>query len=176
MRSVIRKPNIKKSISSRTTGRVTRTVRKISDPTYGKKGIGYIKNPKKALYNEFYNATSYGLKDISNSGKSEKSNLSQYRKPSTSDTYYITNNNLSDFVRECPQVVEIIHSCYIKRLLLGIVLLLIALLCIFFFASSSTLFLIGIIFIGISIYLFYQANQYRCAYKDAKKQLYKINL
>ena len=50
MKVGIRKPSIKKSFKARTTGRVKRTLKSSIDPTYGKKGVGYIKNPKKAIY------------------------------------------------------------------------------------------------------------------------------
>lgn len=64
MKFGFRKPSIKKSIKARTTGRIKRTVKKNINPFYGKKGIGFIKNPKKAIYNKVYNKTSFGLRDI----------------------------------------------------------------------------------------------------------------
>ncbi|MPL91663.1 hypothetical protein SDC9_37739 [bioreactor metagenome] len=63
-RSVIRKPSVKKSISARTTGRAKRTVKKAIIPGYGKKGMGWITNPKKAAYNKVYNKTSFSIFDI----------------------------------------------------------------------------------------------------------------
>lgn len=48
-----RKPSIKKSISSRTTGRISRSVNKAVNPIYGKKGAGIINDPKK-LYTTKY--------------------------------------------------------------------------------------------------------------------------
>lgn len=53
-----RTPSFKKSFSSRTVGRVSRTVRRSIDPTYGKKGFGAIKNPSKSAYNYVYHKTS----------------------------------------------------------------------------------------------------------------------
>ena len=47
MKLGIRKPNIKKSIKARTTGKVKRMAKKAINPLYGKKGMGYINNPKK---------------------------------------------------------------------------------------------------------------------------------
>ena len=49
-----RKPSVSKSISSRTTGRVTRTVKSTYVPNYGRKGNGYITNPRRACYNKVY--------------------------------------------------------------------------------------------------------------------------
>ena len=59
-----RKPSIKKSISARTTGRVTRSIKKSVNPTYGKKGMGWVNDPKKATYNKIYNKTSFGLGEV----------------------------------------------------------------------------------------------------------------
>lgn len=66
MKVGFRKPNIKKSIKARTTSKVKRKMKKAVNPFYGKKGMGYIKNPKKAVYNKVYNKTTFGLSDISN--------------------------------------------------------------------------------------------------------------
>lgn len=52
-----RKPSYKKSFSSRTYGRSTRRIRSAYKCNYGKRGNGYITNPKKASYNYVYNRT-----------------------------------------------------------------------------------------------------------------------
>lgn len=64
MKVGIRKPSIKKTISARTTGKAKRAIKKALIPGYGKKGTGWIKNPKKAAYNKIYNKTTFGLKDL----------------------------------------------------------------------------------------------------------------
>ena len=51
MKFGMRKPSIKKSLKARTTGKAKRAVKKAVIPGYGKKGSGWIKNPKKAAYN-----------------------------------------------------------------------------------------------------------------------------
>lgn len=61
MRSIIRKPSIKKSIKARTTGRIKREIKSTVNPLYGKKGIDYITDPKKVVYNKVYNKTSVSL-------------------------------------------------------------------------------------------------------------------
>lgn len=63
MKVGIRKPSIKKSISARTTGKVKRKLKRVANPFYGKKGMGWIKNPKKALSNKFYRKTTVSAKD-----------------------------------------------------------------------------------------------------------------
>lgn len=64
MKIGIRKPSLKKSIKARTTGKLKRAVKKSVNPLYGKKGMGYINNPKKAVYNKIYNKTTIGVSDI----------------------------------------------------------------------------------------------------------------
>lgn len=64
MKFGIRTPSLKRSISARTTGRAKRAVKKALIPGYGKKGVGWIKNPKKAAYNKVYNKTSIGVFDL----------------------------------------------------------------------------------------------------------------
>ncbi|ABG84883.1 hypothetical protein ABE450_001062 [Clostridium perfringens] len=58
-----RKPSLKKSVKSRTTGKVKRQVKKSINPTYGKKGMGWVNDPKKAAYNKVYNKTSFDAMD-----------------------------------------------------------------------------------------------------------------
>ena len=64
MKFGIRKPSKKKSISARTTGRLNRAVKKAIIPGYGKKGMGWITNPKKAVYNKIYRKTSFSIWDL----------------------------------------------------------------------------------------------------------------
>lgn len=59
-----RKPSLKRSIKARTTGKAKRAVKKALIPGYGKKGTGWLKNPKKAAYNKVYKKTSFSLKDL----------------------------------------------------------------------------------------------------------------
>lgn len=64
MKFGIRKPNIKNSIKARTKGRAKRMVKKAANPLYGKKGMGFINNPKKAVYNKVYHKTSISAFDV----------------------------------------------------------------------------------------------------------------
>ena len=61
MKFGIRKPSWKKSLAARTTGRAKRAVKRAIIPGYGRKGMGWIKNPKKAAYNKIYRKTSVSL-------------------------------------------------------------------------------------------------------------------
>jgi hypothetical protein len=64
MKFGMRKPSFKKSFKARTTGRAKRAVKRALIPGYGKKGMGWIKNPKKAAYNKAYNKTTFSLTDL----------------------------------------------------------------------------------------------------------------
>lgn len=64
MKTGIRKPNVKKSISARTTGKVKRAVKKSVNPLYGKKGAGFVKDPAKSVKNSIYHKTTIGVSDI----------------------------------------------------------------------------------------------------------------
>ena len=64
MKIGVRKPDLKKSIKARTTGRIKRAAKRSINPLYGKNGIGYIKNPKKAIYNKVYRKASINAFDL----------------------------------------------------------------------------------------------------------------
>ena len=64
MKVGFRTPSLKKSISARTTGRLNRAIKRAIVPGYGKKGIGMISDPQKALYNKIYKKTTIGISDI----------------------------------------------------------------------------------------------------------------
>lgn len=54
MKVGLRTPSLSKSVKARTTGRMKRSIKSSFDPTYGKKGVGYIKNPERAVKNHIY--------------------------------------------------------------------------------------------------------------------------
>lgn len=70
MKIGVRTPSLKKSLKARTTGRLNRTLKKSVNPLYGKKGMGYIKNPEKAIYNKVYHkVTVDSLKPLKNGNR-----------------------------------------------------------------------------------------------------------
>lgn len=60
----MRKPSIKKMIKARTTARVKRAVKRAMIPGYGKRGTGYIKDPKRAMRNAAYRRRTFSVWDI----------------------------------------------------------------------------------------------------------------
>lgn len=63
MKTGIRTPSLKKSIKARTTAQLKRKIKRALIPGYGKKGMGWIRDPKRALYNKIYHKTTVSLKD-----------------------------------------------------------------------------------------------------------------
>ena len=61
MKFGIRIPSLKKSFKARTTGRAKRAIKKSTIPGYGKKGMGWVKNPKRAAYNKVYKKTTFSI-------------------------------------------------------------------------------------------------------------------
>ena len=64
MKIGMRKPSLKKSLRARTTGKVKRKIKKSVNPLYGKKGMGFVKNPKKSIKNKVYNKTTFSWKKL----------------------------------------------------------------------------------------------------------------
>ncbi|MBQ9599854.1 MAG: hypothetical protein IJR33_08625 [Clostridia bacterium] len=64
MKFGMRTPSFKKSFKARTTGRAKRAVKKSINPFYGKKGMGYVRSPKKAIYNKIYKKTTFSVFDL----------------------------------------------------------------------------------------------------------------
>jgi hypothetical protein len=60
-----RTPSFNKSFSARTTGRATRSIKRACNPYYGKKGSGWVNDPKRAAYNHLYNKTTQSVHDHS---------------------------------------------------------------------------------------------------------------
>lgn len=61
MKIGMRKPNLKKSFKARTTGKYKRKAKKAVNPFYGKKGIGFLKNPKRSVKNKVYRKTTFSF-------------------------------------------------------------------------------------------------------------------
>ena len=64
MKFGMRKPSFKKSFKARTTGRAKRAIKRALIPGYGKKGMGWIRNPKKAMHNKIYRKTTFSIFDL----------------------------------------------------------------------------------------------------------------
>lgn len=74
MKIGMRKPSLTRSLKARTTSKWKRQAKKAIIPGYGKKGMGWVKNPKKAMYNKVYHKTTFGLSDLFKSSKERAKN------------------------------------------------------------------------------------------------------
>lgn len=90
MKVGVRKPSIKKSFKARTTGRAKRAIKSSVNPLYGKKGMGWIKNPERAAKNAIYKRTTVGVSDIA--GKALGSGHS------SSSSKEVVNSGIPNFV------------------------------------------------------------------------------
>ena len=61
MKLGMRKPSLKKYFKARTTGKAKKAIKKATIPGYGKKGMGWVKNPKRAAYNKVYKKTTFSI-------------------------------------------------------------------------------------------------------------------
>ncbi len=55
---------IKKVLESENNRQSQTCRKKATIPGYGKKGVGWIKNPKKAAYNKVYKKTTFSIMDV----------------------------------------------------------------------------------------------------------------
>lgn len=64
MKIGIRTPSIEKKVKARTTGRVKRAAKGAINPFYGKAGMGYIKDPERAIKNKIYHKVTVDPLDL----------------------------------------------------------------------------------------------------------------
>lgn len=64
MKIGIRTPSVKKTLKARTTGTLKRKMKSSIDPIYGEEGMGYAKNPKKAVKNKVYKKATKSIWDM----------------------------------------------------------------------------------------------------------------
>lgn len=64
MKFGMRKPSLTRSLKVRTTGRAKRAVKKAVIPGYGKKGMGFMKNPSRSVKNAVYKRTTFSFWDL----------------------------------------------------------------------------------------------------------------
>ena len=64
MKFGMRKPSLTRSLKARTTGRAKRAIKRAVIPGYGRKGMGFIKNPKRSVKNSIYKKTTFNVWDL----------------------------------------------------------------------------------------------------------------
>lgn len=64
MKFGMRRPSFKKRFRAKTIGSFKRSIKKLINPFYGKRGVGFIKNPKKSMKNKIYHKTTFSIWDL----------------------------------------------------------------------------------------------------------------
>lgn len=64
MKIGMRTPSLMRSMRAMTTGRAKRAVKRALIPGYGRRGMGWIKDPERAAKNAIYKRTTFGWKDL----------------------------------------------------------------------------------------------------------------
>lgn len=71
MKIGLRAPSLDKKIKARTTGRIKRAGKSAINPLYGQEGMGYLKDPERAVKNRFYHKLTKDPLDLIDSEYSE---------------------------------------------------------------------------------------------------------
>ena len=61
MKIGFRTPSLKKRVKARTTARIKRKAKGAVNPLYGMKGMGYVKNPRRAVRNKVYKKVTFDV-------------------------------------------------------------------------------------------------------------------
>ena len=133
--------SISKSLKARTTGRLKRSMKSAINPYYGKKGMGLVKYPKRAVYNKVYHKTTVGVNDIV-----KKTN--NIETTSTQNTFYRVINSNKVIIVDKEYSKKSIKAFKNFFLVLVILCMLIGVLCLPIG--------IGFIIFGLLILLFYR--------------------
>ena len=64
MKIGMRTPSRSKMVKARTTGRAKRAVKRALIPGYGRKGMGLLKDPERAIKNKIYKKTTFSILDL----------------------------------------------------------------------------------------------------------------
>ena len=94
----MRKPSLTRSLKARTTSKWKRQAKKAIIPGYGKKGMGWVKNPKKAMYNKVYHKTTFGLSDLFKPSKKKAKNNKQPLQYDSSRQHTSNKNKRGSFI------------------------------------------------------------------------------
>lgn len=94
----MRKPSLTRSLKARTTSKWKRQAKKAIIPGYGKKGMGWVKNPKKAMYNKVYHKTTFELSDLFKPSKKRTKNNKQPLQYNSSRQHTSNKNKRGSFI------------------------------------------------------------------------------
>ena len=98
MKIGMRKPSLTRSLKARTTSKWKRQAKNAIIPGYGKKGMGWVKNPKKAMYNKVYHKTTFELSDLFKPSKKRTKNNKQPLQYNSSRQHTSNKNKRGSFI------------------------------------------------------------------------------
>lgn len=154
MKMGMRKPSIKKSFKARTTGKAKRAIKKAVIPGYGKKGMGWVKDPKKAAYNKVYNKTTFCVNDVARAVAGTSSTKSKSTKKYTNSvTKTSARQSKSNTVKTATATKQKLNYnvlVYAKPVVTDSIIVGVVGIAVFFFSK-----IIGAIILAIALYLFY---------------------
>lgn len=157
MKTGLRTPSLEKSFKAKTTGRAKRAMKSAVIPAYGKKGSGFIKNPKKAMYNKIYQKTSVdGLASVRNVSSTSKSSLN---KKVTTNIEPQNKKNTSNLTTKDGKA-KIGRKFYSKKSIIRYRLFFL-IFGWFFIICGCFLLPIGLLFIALGIFFLICANAYK---------------
>lgn len=172
MKTGLRTPNLKKSLKAKTVGKYKRAAKRAINPTYGKKGTGFIKNPQKAVYNKIYHKTTVdGLASVKkgtlqSSTKKKTLQKSQPTVKTTTSQKICTTSSVSPNRSANSRIIvkdgraKIGNKFYTKKTILKFRLLFI--ICGWLFILSGFALLpVGMLFIVLGIFFLFLANTYK---------------
>lgn len=158
----LRTPNLKKSLKARTVGKYKRAAKRAVNPLYGKKGTGFIKDPKKAMYNRVYQKTTVdGLATVKKAGSQKR----QTNVRTTTNTKVTTNpitpkKGTTSNITVKDEKVKIGNKFYTKKTILRYRMFF--LICGWFIILCGCALLpVGILFIALGIFFLICANAYK---------------
>lgn len=72
MKFGMRTPSMKRTIKAKTSGRMKRAIKSTTNPLYGKKGAGLIRDAKQTAYNRIYKKATFSFWDLFKKGKKSR--------------------------------------------------------------------------------------------------------
>lgn len=64
MKAGLRKPSVKRSLKARTTGKLKRRAKRSVNPLYGKRGMGFLLDPIRAISGWIYRRITVGIPQL----------------------------------------------------------------------------------------------------------------
>lgn len=109
MKFGFRKPSLKKIISAMTKTQLTKGIKRVILPEYGKRSKGYYTSIKKSAYNMLYNHTTVGVSDLISAPLTKQRNntVLNYRKDPMVISSKLYNEQIKKFEDFSSQIIKL---------------------------------------------------------------------